>query len=118
MECLELDSFLIDPAQKEIQISVMSQDRVDHLKRQFPRIDQGHWNGGKAEHDTKVTRTASGFELLIHKTQLAWSTAVKFWEEDLNAAEKEFVSVFNDENIKKSLEMRLDRLGHVKDSAA
>jgi hypothetical protein len=118
MECLELDAFLVDPAQKEIQISTKSQDRVDHLKRQLPRIDQGRWERDKPEHDIEVTRTASGFELSIHKTLLAWSTAVKRWEEDRNAAVEEFGRVVNDENIKNSLETRLDRLGHIKDSAA
>lgn len=117
-ECLGLDAFLVDPTQKEIQISTESQDRVDHLKQQFPRIDQGEWKGDKPEHDTEVTRTNSGFKLSIRKTQLAWSTAARHWVEDRNAAEEEFGRVFDDENIKKSLETRLERLGHKMDSAA
>ena len=66
-------------------------------------------------YDTEVTRTASGFKLLIRKTQLT----AKRWVEDRDAAEKEFGRVFNDENIKKRLKKTLKKLhgGHVTDSA-
>ena len=112
MECLELDSFLINPVQRDIRINVKSRDRADHLIRRLPEIYLEDWRTHKPEYNTEVACTTSGFELLIYKTQLAWSKAAKHWEEDRDAAQKEFNRVLDDGNLKKRLKERLDELTH------
>jgi hypothetical protein len=98
MECLQLDSFLVDPAQEETVISASSEDRVRHLQQQLPLVYQSRYEAARPEHETEIRRTALGFELSIRKTQSAWTSAVKRWVEDRDAAERELGRVFNGGN--------------------
>jgi len=111
MECLQLDSFLVDPVQEETQISVSREDRLRHLQEQLPLIYQGSYKRDRPEHETEIRRTPSGFELSIRKTKLAWTSATKRWVEDRDAAEKVFGRVFDDEDIRKRLGKVLQNLG-------
>jgi hypothetical protein len=84
---------LVDPVQR---IFVEAQDRIQHLK---------------PEHETEIIPTGSGFELLIRKTDLAWSSATGIWKEDKTAAERTtFGYIFKDEKITEGLKKCLERL--------
>ena len=109
MECLQLDSFLVDPVQEEVQISASSEERLCHLQQQLPPIYQDRYKV-RPEHETEIIRSSAGFELSIRKTKLAWTSAVKCWVEDRDAAERVFGHVFDDEDIRKGLEKVLENL--------
>ena len=108
--CLQLDAFLVDPVQAETRIFVEAQDRVQHLKDRLPQIYRGRYRSAQPEHETEIIPTGSGFELLIRKTDLAWSSATEIWKEDKNAAERTFGYIFIDEKITVGLKKRLERL--------
>jgi hypothetical protein len=94
-----------------MQISASSEDRLRHLQQQVPLINQSRYQRDRPEHETEIRRTASGLKLSIRKTQLAWTSAVKRWVEDRDAAQKVFGLVFDDEDIRKGLEKVLENLG-------
>jgi hypothetical protein len=111
-ECLQLDSFLDDPAQNVMQIQASSKSRLRHLEGQLPLIYQGRYEGSKPEHQTDIIPTPSGFELFIFKTKLAWATSLKLWEQDRDAARKAFDRVFDgNKDIRENLEKALENLG-------
>jgi hypothetical protein len=86
-DCLQLDAFLVDPVQKETRIFAEAQDRVQHLKDQVSRISQGWYRGAQPGHQTEIMSSGSGFELMIQKTERAWSSATEVWKENKTAAE-------------------------------
>jgi len=106
-KCVQLDSFLGDPSEKEMLLSAGTADGVRHLKNQLPVINQGGWSGAVPEYEIKEE---SRFVLRICKTEKAWSYAMSNWEEDRDAAQKEFDKAFHDEEMRKKLRERLGQL--------
>lgn len=113
LDCLDLDSFLVDPVQEKTEISVKSEERLGHLKRQIAVVHRDDWNRKKPEHDIDTTTTESTFTLSICKTQAGWENEVSLWEQDRKAAIKIFGQVFDDVDLKKALEARIEELGQV-----
>lgn len=112
-ECFDLDTFLVDPVQEKIQISVKSEERLRHLKNRLPTIDTDDWNRRIPEHDSNAKTTDSTFTLSICKTQFRWTHEVRLWEQDRDAAIKIFGDNFDDKDLQKALEARIEELGRV-----
>lgn len=105
-ECLQLDSFLVDPALEEMHIPASSEDRLRHLQTQLPLIQR------KPEYETEIRRTSSGFELWVHKTKLAWAFSVECWVKDRDVAKEIFDRVFDgDKDMGRDLENAFKKLG-------
>ena len=102
-ECLQLDSFLDDPALEITNIQAISEDRLRHLVDQLPT-----W----PEHRTRIEPTPSGFELQIKKwNKEGWASLVEDWVYDRDSAKKIF-GFFNDnKDMMEDLEKALKNLG-------
>ncbi len=96
--------------QKETRIFVEAQDRAQRLKDQLLQIYRCRYISTQPEHVTEIIPTSSGFELLIRKTDCAWSSAMEIWKKDRADAEEKFGYIFKDEKIRKGLKERLERL--------
>ena len=104
-ECLQLDSFLDDPALETTYIRAISEDRLLHLQNQVPLIGNGK------EHLTQIEPTGSGFELRICKGNRRWTRAVERWEGERDAAKEIFCFFHDNKDMREDLEKALKNLG-------
>ena len=111
-ECLQLDSFLDDPALEITHIQAISEDRLRHLEDQLPLLDFDTDNVSTKGYGTRIQPTPSGFELRIQKwDKVEWKYSVECWLDD-RASAKEIFRFFNDnKDTMEDLEKAIKSLG-------
>lgn len=104
-DCQQLDPFLAHPTQELTRVVVEDDEGVEHIKDRLPKGDYR-----TPEYDILSVPIPPSFELVIRKIDPIWLKAMKEWEEDRVAAQKEFDKVFTDERSRNSLREHLKRL--------